>query len=122
MLIFVSWRSPVKHVHIEAPANEVLHQAVAGHQIQHVGAIDQRVDQQDGNRELVLGGRFIMVELRFILGPDDLFRRLTRLSLRTLQNNLHTRLVFLESAFKIGWCRTALAHVVLLCVLFLRSA
>src|SRR5258708_36770239 len=39
VFILVSWYAPVEHIDIEAPVHQVFYQAIARHQIQHIGAV-----------------------------------------------------------------------------------
>src|SRR5579859_1139950 len=64
MLIFISRYSPIEHIDIKALLDQVFYQAIVWHQVQYIGAVDERVDQQNGNRKAFLPGWFIAIEFR----------------------------------------------------------
>src|SRR6266567_1553949 len=43
VVILITWGTPIEHIHIEAVAHQVLHQAIAWNQVQNVVAIDECV-------------------------------------------------------------------------------
>jgi hypothetical protein len=62
--------APVEQVHVEALTQEILDEAVAGHQVQYVGAKDGCVDDQERYRVHLLAGRLAVIEPRLALPPD----------------------------------------------------
>src|SRR6266566_6516032 len=112
--ILITWYPPVEHKDIEAMVHQVLYQAIPRHQIQHIGPIDECIDQQNRNRMLLFDCWLIVVKLRLVLRPDNLFRCLPRVSSRSLKNNLQTCLIFLEVTFNLYLCIIFTSHFALL--------
>ena len=75
-VILVARNPPVEQIDIETLLDQILHEAVAWDQIQDKGPIDERIDQQQGDREPGLPLRDIAVECGLVPGPDHLLGRL----------------------------------------------
>ena len=75
-MILVSRNPPVEQIDSETLLDQILREAIARDQIQDKGPVDERIDQQQGNREADLSLRDIAIERGLVLGPDHLFGRL----------------------------------------------
>src|SRR5260370_41462844 len=104
MFILDARNPPIEQIDIEALAKQVLHEAVAWYQVQDIRPIDEGIDQQDGNWELLLDPRYIVVEFGLVLSPDYLPGCPTRLNLRSLKDEGYSHSVLLEGTFNVG-CR-----------------
>src|SRR2546426_12433618 len=102
--VLVARNPPIEQIDIEALAKQVLHEAVAWYQVQDIRPIDEGIDQQEGNRELLLNYRYIVIEFGLVLSPDYLLRCPTCLNLRSLKDEGYSHSILLEGTFNVG-CR-----------------
>src|SRR5215212_1937847 len=100
--VLVAGDAPVEHVDVESLTDKILDKAVARHEVEDIGPVDEGVDQEDGDGMLLLGVGGVVVEPRFVLGPDRLLGSLPRVGLGTLDDDPHTPAVLVEEVLYVG--------------------
>src|SRR5215207_3847422 len=101
VLVLVAGDAPVEHVDVEALAHEVLDQAVARDEVEDVGAVYERVDDEDRDRVFLWLLGLVAVELGLVLGPDSRLGGLACFGLGALDNDPQSPVVLLEEVLEL---------------------
>jgi hypothetical protein len=75
VLVLAARAAPLDQVDVEALAQQVLDHALPGHQVEDVGLVDERGDDQHRHAADRVGQRLVMVQLERAAGMDGFLRR-----------------------------------------------